>query len=68
MRNKLKGIILIIFGIVALAFVYRHDTLLARPTHFGGKAILSFCISLIAVVNGIRLYLRGKNENRLRRR
>ena len=58
-NEKIKGISLMIMGIIWIWFIYNLDTLMHRPTAFGTKAILGFVLGIIATINGIRIYRRG---------
>ena len=59
MINKVKGILLILFGFFWILFVHNFDSLvLARPRAFGLKAIICFAAGAVALINGIRIWLR----------
>ncbi len=57
-ENKIKGIALIILGMVWVVFVYNFDNLMKKPTAFGTKAVLALLIGLVAAINGMRIYRR----------
>jgi hypothetical protein len=58
MINKVKGIFLVIFGLLLIIFVYNFDRIMHRKTEFGTKAVLGIAAGTISVINGIRIYRR----------
>jgi uncharacterized membrane protein required for colicin V production len=57
-NDKLKGVLLVISGVIWIIFVYNFDALIDKPKAFGTKAVLGFILGIIAVINGIRIYRR----------
>lgn len=56
--DKIKGILLILFGVFSIIFIYNFDTLMAKPADFGSASILGLFTGIIAIINGIRIYRR----------
>ncbi len=57
--NKLRGVLLVILGIVWIVFVHRFDSIMGNPVNeLGHFSFLGFALGILSIVNGIRIYNR----------
>ena len=57
-RERIKGAIVLLGGIVWVAFVMGFDCLMNKPAILGAKAVIGLGAGIIMIINGIRIGLR----------
>ena len=57
-RERIKGAIVLLGGIVWVAFVMGFDCLMNKPAILGAKAVIGLGVGIVMIINGIRIYFR----------